>query len=171
VDKLRTAPVFSITSVLFHVAILIVPVFLAGHVALWTSGVGIGWPAIPDTLADVLTIVAIVTGVALVLQRAMARATRALSRVQDYVLPLVVALPFATGFLALHPTWSPLPFDLALLLHVLSGNLVLLLMPLTKLSHAVLLPGVHLVSELGWHWPSEAGSRVGEALGKANEPV
>ena len=30
-----------------------------------------------------------------------------LSRPGDYLLPLVVAIPFATGFLAMHPAWNP----------------------------------------------------------------
>jgi hypothetical protein len=40
------------------------------------------------------------------------------------------------------------------------------LIPLTKLTHAVLLPGVQLVAELGWHWPADAGSRLAVTLGK-----
>src|SRR4030066_290411 len=55
---------FSLTSFLFHVAILIVPIFLGGHIALCARGLGVSWPAISNPAADVLTIVAIVTAVA-----------------------------------------------------------------------------------------------------------
>lgn len=171
VDKIRNEVLFSVTSIVFHVAILIVPLFLAGHIALWARGLGISWPAVPNLLADVLTIVAVVTAVAIVIQRLSARATRELSRPQDYVLPLIVAIPFATGFLVMHPAFNPFSFEAAFLMHVLSGNLVLILIPITKLSHAAMLPSVQLVSEVGWKWPSTSGSDVGAALGKEGEPV
>lgn len=170
-DKIKNQPVFSLTSMSFHVAILIVPIFLGGHIVLWARGLGVSWPAIPNLLADVLTIVAVVTAVALVVQRATARATRALSRFQDYALPLVIAVPFASGFLAMHPAVNPFPHEATLFVHIMSANLLLVLIPVTKLSHAVLIPGVQLVSEVAWRWPPDAGSRLAATLGKENEPI
>jgi len=171
VDKVKNELLFSLTSILFHVAILIVPVFLGGHLALWVRGDGLSWRALPNPLADVLTIVAIVTAVALVIQRLAARATRTLSRFQDYALPLVIAVPFVTGFLAMHPAINPFSYQATLFLHVMSANLVFVLIPTTKLSHVVLLPSVQLVSEVAWHWPPDAGSKLGVTLGKENEPI
>jgi nitrate reductase gamma subunit len=119
----------------------------------------------------VLTIVAIITAVALIIQRASARATRKLSRFQDYAIPLVVAAPFVTGFLVMHPAWNPFSHQASLFVHIMSGNLAFILMPLTKLSHAILLPSVQMVSEVGWHWPADGGSKVAAALHKEGEPV
>jgi nitrate reductase gamma subunit len=164
--RIAQEPLFSLTSILFHIAILIVPVFVAGHVAMWFRSVGLSWPAIPNALADVLTIVAVTAAVALVVQRLAARSTRALSRFQDYALPLVIALPFVSGFMVMHPAYNPCSYSAVLFVHVMSANLVMVLIPLTKLTHAVLLPGVQLVAELGWHWPADAGSRLAVALGK-----
>jgi hypothetical protein len=169
--KIRQQLLFSVTSILFHIAILVVPWFLLGHIALWARGTGLSWPGIPNELTDILTITAVVTAVALVLQRVASRATRTLSRFQDYVIPLLVALPFASGFLVMHPGWSPFPFDSVLFVHVMSANLLLVLMPTTKLSHAALIPAVQLVSEVGWHWPVGSGSKVAAALGKEGEPI
>jgi nitrate reductase gamma subunit len=169
--KLRHQFLFTLSSLLFHVAILIVPLFLAGHIVLWARGIGLSWPAIPNSLADVLTVTAVVTGVALVVQRLAARATRALSRFQDYALPLLIALPFATGFLIVHPGLNPFSFSATLLVHIMSANLILVLIPITKLTHAVLMPSAQVVSEMGWRWPADAGSRVGIALGKQDEPI
>jgi nitrate reductase gamma subunit len=169
--KIRQQLLFSVTSIVFHIAILLVPLFLLGHIALWARGLGLSWPGIPNELADVLTVTAVVTAVALVLQRVGSRATRSLSRFSDYVIPLFVALPFASGFLVMHPGWSPFSFDVALFLHVMSANLLFVLMPTTKLSHAALIPVVQLVSEVGWHWPVDSGSKVAAALGKEGEPV
>ncbi len=169
--KVRQRFLFSATSILFHVSILIVPVFLAGHIALWARGLGISWPAVSNEVADVLTVLAVITAGALVVQRLAARATRELSRLQDHILPLIVAVPFVTGFLVMHPSVNPFSYELSLLVHVMSGNLVLVLMPITKLSHAALIPSVQLVSEIGWHWPSSAGSAVALTLQKEEEPV
>jgi nitrate reductase gamma subunit len=169
--KMKDQVLFSLTSVLFHVAVILVPVFLAGHIALWTRGIGLSWPALPNNVADILTIVAVLTALALVAERAMARSSRALSRFQDYALPLMVALPFATGFLAMHPALNPFPHEPMLLLHVMSGNLLFILIPLTKLSHMALIPGVQFVSEAAWHWPPDAGSRLAVTLGKENEKI
>jgi nitrate reductase gamma subunit len=169
--KLGDRLLYSLTSLAFHVAILVVPIFLAGHVALWVRGLGVGWPAIPNSVADVLTIVAVVTAVLLVIQRTTSGATRALSRLQDYAMPLIIAVPFVTGFLVMHPGLNPFSYEATLLVHVMSANLVFVLIPITKLSHMVLMPGVHLVSEVAWHWPSDSGTRVAHALGKEQEPI
>lgn len=171
VGKLKTRLAFSVTSVLFHVAVIIVPIFLAGHIVLWARGIGISWPAIPNLLADVLTVVAFVTAVVLVIQRATSQATRALSRFQDYAIPLVVAVPFATGFLVMHPGLNPFSYEAMLLAHVMSANLLLVLIPITKLNHMVLILPVQLVSEVAWHWPPDAGSKLAVTLGKENEPI
>jgi nitrate reductase gamma subunit len=171
VGKLGQQLFFSLTTLVFHIAILVVPLFLAGHIALWYRGLGLNWPAIPNHVADLLTIVAVVTALALVVQRLMAKATRALSRFQDYALPLLIALPFASGYLLMHPWLNPFGFDATMLVHVMSANLIFILIPLTKLSHVALLPSVQLVSEAAWHWPADSGSKVGLALNKEGEPV
>ena len=169
--RVLQSPLFSLTSILFHMAILIVPIFLAGHIALWFRGARVSWPAIPNAMADVLTIVAVITAIALVVQRLAARSTRALSRFRDYALPLIIAVPFVSGFMVMHPAFNPYSYASTLLVHVMSANLLMILIPLTKLTHVVLLPGVQLVSELGWHWPADAGSKLAVALGKEGEPV
>ncbi len=169
--KIRNQLFYAVTSVVFHIAVLIVPVFLGGHIALWARGVGVSWPAIPHDVADVLTIVAIVTAVALLAQRIGSKAMRSLSRFQDYGLPPLIAVPFVTGFLVMHPASNPFSYEAVLLVHVMSANLIFILMPVTKLSHAVLLPSVQFVSEIGWKWPADSGSRVAAALGKEEAPV
>jgi nitrate reductase gamma subunit len=164
-------PLFSLTSMMFHLAILIVPVFLAGHIALWLRSAGLSWPAVPNALADVLTIVAVTTALALVIQRLAAKSTRALSRFRDYALPLMIALPFVSGFMVVHPARNPFSYSSTLFIHAMSANLLMVFIPLTKLTHAVLLPGVQLVTELGWHWPADAGSKLAVALGKEGKRI
>jgi nitrate reductase gamma subunit len=169
--RLRNRWVYSLTTLLFHAGVILVPVFLAGHIALWEKGLGIAWPGLPNSVATVLTLAVLATILAIVVQRVWAGDSRALGRFQDYALPLFIAVPFATGFLVMHPAWNPFNRDPTLLVHVLSADLLIFLVPLTKLSHMILLPLTQLISELAWHFPSDAGSRVAVTLGKENEPI
>jgi nitrate reductase gamma subunit len=170
-DRLGNRLAFSLTTLVFHVSVILVPLFLAGHIALWGPTLGFTLPALPNYLATSLTVAAIVTALALVIERVASRDTRFLSRFQDYALPLVIAVPFATGFLVMHPGLNPFSYNVTLLAHVVSANFVLILVPITKLSHVVLLPATQLVSELAWHFPPDAGSKVAVALGKEGEPI
>ena len=71
----------------------------------------------------------------------------------------------------MHPGFSPFPYEGTLLAHVVSANVLLVLIPLTKLSHMVLLPATQVVSELAWFFPSDAGRKVAMVLEKVDEPI
>ena len=71
----------------------------------------------------------------------------------------------------MHPGMNPFSYEAMLFVHVMSANLVLVLIPITKLSHMALIPGVQLVSEVAWRWPPDAGSKLAVTLGKENEPI
>lgn len=171
ISKLRRQPLFSTTSIAFHLCILIVPFALAGHVELWASATGMRWPVIGNSLADILSLIAIFAALALVVQRVAFKTSRGLSRLSDYLMPPLVALPFVTGFLFMHANLHSLSYETMFLIHIMSANLLMILIPITRLSHAVLLPSLQLLSEMGWHWPMDAGSRVARALGKEGEAV
>jgi nitrate reductase gamma subunit len=168
---MRPHAFFAITSFLFHISIIATPLFLAAHVELWRRGTGIGWAAIPQTVADYMTLVAIVAGLFLFVKRTSARVARALSRPQDYILPLLILVPFVSGYLAAHPGISPFDYSATMLVHVLSGNVVMVLVPFSKLSHVVLFPTTQLMSEMAWHLAPGSGERVAVTLGKENEPI
>lgn len=170
-SRLRNRWLYSATTVLFHIGVILVPIFLAGHIELWRQALGFGWPALPTSVATALTLVTIAAAVAVLIQRAGSRESRMLGRFQDYALPALVALVFAAGFMTANPAWNPWGRDPVLLAHVLGGDLLLVLVPFTKLSHMALLPLTRLVSELAWHFPPDAGRRVGVTLGKESEPV
>jgi nitrate reductase gamma subunit len=119
----------------------------------------------------VLTVVGIATALVLFVRRVSAQVSRSLSRVQDYLLPLIIVVPFISGFLAMHPAGNPFSSDTTMFVHVMSGNLLFILIPFTKLSHVVLFSTTQLVSEMGWHLAPNSGARVAIALGKEGEPV
>lgn len=163
--------VFSLTSILFHVAIIITPLFLGAHIMLWERGLGLAWPSIGAGLADTLTLIAIGATTLLIVLRTTSAASRALSRPQDYLLLLLILAIFASGYLAMHPQTNPLSYNTALLLHVLSGNLLFVLIPFTKISHVVLFPFTQLISELGWALKPGSGQLVAIALHKEDQKI
>jgi nitrate reductase gamma subunit len=169
--RLRNRWPYSLATVVMHAGVILVPLFLAGHIALWKAALGMSWPALPNPVSTALTVAVVLGVLAVVLQRAASPIARPLSRFGDYALPLLVGVTFASGFFAMHPTWNPVAFEPMMLTHVLSADLLLFLVPLSKLSHLILLPFTQLISELAWHFPPDAGSKVAVALGKENEPV
>jgi nitrate reductase gamma subunit len=169
--KLKERLWYSLASILFHVGLIIVPVFLIEHVALWRRGIGFSWPAIGQSLADGLTLLTLAATIALLAGRLGNRNARALNRSQDVILVLLIALPFASGFVAAHPSLNPFNYHATMLVHVLSSNLLMCLIPFTKLCHCILLPLTQIVAEVGWHFPPEAGRRVSESLGKEVDSV
>ncbi|HTQ57091.1 MAG TPA: hypothetical protein VMI94_21630 [Bryobacteraceae bacterium] len=167
----RRRPVYSTISFAFHVGLLLVPLTLAAHLVLWRRSAGFAWPAIPQTLANWLTLVAIAAGAALFAMRAVHRPTRALSRAQDLMWPLLLIAPFATGYLCANAAISPQAYRTLTLLHIYSGDLILLLIPFTKIAHCVLAPFSQLVGAMSWKLSPGAGERVAATLGYASQPT
>ena len=168
---LRARPLYSVASLLFHVGIILVPLFLVGHVALLGGWLPAGWPTLAPLAADVLTVACIVALGVLIAGRLGSATSRALSKPQDVLILAVLFLLALFGFFAAHPAWSPFDARVMVLLHVLLGNLALILTPTTKIAHCVLYPLTQLIFELGWHFPAESGRHVAIALAKENEPV
>lgn len=168
---LSARPVYSTASLVFHLGILVVPLFLAGHVALlegWLPGV---WPSLVPSVADTLSVAALLMAAGLLLARLASANARALSRAGDIGILALILLVFLCGVLAAHPSLSPFGARGMLLAHILLADLALALTPLSKIAHCVLFPLTQLVFQLGWHFPAETGRHVALALGKENEPV
>jgi nitrate reductase gamma subunit len=162
---------FTAASAVFHVGMLLVPLFLEGHVALIRKGLGLSWPTLPSGAADVLTVAALAGLGVILLYRILDRAVRFLSGAQDYLLLALCMVVFVSGYLVGHPAGSPLPFEAVYLCHLLGAELVLVLIPFSKLCHALLFASTRIVWELGWHFVPGGGEKVRRALGRAGEPV
>jgi nitrate reductase gamma subunit len=155
--------VFSISSFLFHVGVIIVPLFLPDHIVLWEGFFEVTLPAISYSVADALTVSTIVCISILFTLRLLIGRLRAMSRTSDYVLLILILLPFASGFMASHPIWNPLPWRTAMLIHFLSADLLLLAIPFSKLAHIVLYP-FDRISAVHWQLRPGAGDKVAEVL-------
>lgn len=167
----RKRPFYSSVSFLFHIGLLVVPLFLAAHVLLWRRSVGVAWPAVPQSLSDWLTLLTIVTGVGLFFGRLLNSGSRMLSRRQDYFWPLLLVVPFVTGYICSNALIGPKTYQNMMLIHVYSANLILILIPFTKTAHCVLMPLSQLVTAVAWKFVPGAGDRVAATLGYADRPV
>ena len=167
----RSRPLYSVMSILFHVGVILVPIFLFAHIELWKLSIGISWPALGQTFAHYLSILTIIMCFGLFIGRVAFKESRKISRPQDYIWPLLIVVPFISGFLAAHPNMNPINYNLMMIIHMMSSEIIFIFVPFTKIAHSVLLPISHLVSELGWHFPAMSGKNVGLTLGKEGEPV
>ncbi len=154
---------FSSVSFFSHIGIIIVPLFLADHIVMWEQLIGINLPQIGNGVADFLTLFTIATLLLLLYCRTFIRRQRAVSASSDYVLLVMVIIPFATGYMASHPSVNPLSWEVMMLTHMLSAELLFLIIPFTKLAHIVLFI-FDRISELHWQLRPGAGDKVAESL-------
>jgi len=134
-------PVFTILGYIFHICLIVVPIWFSGHISLWEeSRFEWSWAPIPDGLADWMTLIFLAIALFFLLRRIISADIRLLSTFSDYLLIFVVALPFITGYFLTHGTVDNIGFlgENIQLIHMLSGELMLILIPFTKLSHFVL---------------------------------
>ena len=133
--SMRLQPVFTIMVFAFHISLLAVPLFLSAHNVLWEDSIGFSLWSMPDNVADILSVMMIGSGLFLLIRRVVRPEIRILTEIKDYALLLLTLFPFLTGFLALHQ-WGP--YQILLLLHILSAEILLIVIPFSKLGHMVL---------------------------------
>jgi len=159
----RGTGVFTAASFLMHIGIILVPLFLIDHVVLWEAFLGVSLPAIGRGTAEVLALLTIGCGFLLLVLRSFFARHRVPSRPADYVLLVLVILPFLSGYLASHPRVNPFPWDAMMLTHVLSAELLFVIMPFTKLAHVVLF-FFDRISAVHWQLRPGAGDKIAKAL-------
>jgi len=160
---MKGTPFFSSVSYLFHIGVIVVPVFLANHIVLWEKTLGIDLPSISPGWADFLTLFTLACVLVLLGFRIFGSRQRSMSRRIDYVLLVLIFLPFATGFLASHPSFNPFRWEVMMLVHLLSAELLFVVIPFTKLAHIVLF-GFDRLSAVHWQLRPGAGDKVADAL-------
>jgi len=160
---IRGTVLFSLSSFTLHIGLIIVPLLLSDHIALWERTLGADLPAIGRTLADVLTVMTLLCLLILLGCRIFTRRLRVVSTAMDYLLLVAIFVPFASGFLASHPGINPLRWEVAMLVHVLSAELLFILVPCTKLAHVVLY-AFDRISAVHWQLRPGAGDRVARTL-------
>lgn len=130
--NMRQRPVMTVVSFVFHLCLLLTPVFLLAHGVLWYESWKLHWWSLPDGVADLMSVLVVLACLFFLARRIVAAEVRNVTFLSDYLLLAVVALPFLTGFLAYHQLG---PYRPILILHVLTGEIMLVAIPFTRLSH------------------------------------
>ena len=127
-------PAVIIVSTVFHVFLLIIPLFLLGHNILIESALGVSLPSMRESTTDFLTGAYLLCCVFFLLRRIFVARVRALTSPYDYFVLALAIVPFASGFLAFHQIFD---YDTVILIHMLSGEFLLMAIPFTKLTHMI----------------------------------
>jgi nitrate reductase gamma subunit len=133
--SIRQQPIFALVFYVFHVCLFAVPLFLNAHNLLWDESFGVSLWSMSDKLADILAMVVIGCGIFLFVRRLVRPEVRILTSAWDYTLILLTLAPFVTGVLAYHQ-WGP--YEVMLILHVLFSEVLLIVIPFSKLGHIIL---------------------------------
>jgi nitrate reductase gamma subunit len=134
-------PVFTILTYTFHLCLIVLPIWIYQHIIYWElSRFEWSWASIPAGLAEWMTLTFLAIAFFFLLRRIFSPDIRLLSTFSDYFLLVVTVMPFLTGYFLAHGTLDGIPFLKAnmQLIHILSGEVMLILIPFTKLSHFVL---------------------------------
>jgi len=127
-----TYPITATVSTVFHVSIFLTPLFLLGHNVLIELSLGVSLPSFPEAVSDGLTLVVILCCAFFLARRMVVPKVRVISSFSDYLVLGLAGVPFLSGFLAYHQIYD---YQTVMLVHMISGELMLIAIPFTKLTH------------------------------------
>ena len=147
---MRRQPLLTIISFIFHLCVVILPIFLLAHIVLWYESWEIQWWSLPDLLADIMALGVILACVYFMARRLLIREVKQVTRPMDFGLLAIILLTFLTGFLAYHQ-WGP--YRPMLILHIISSEILLVVLPFSKLGHMLYFAfsRAYMGSEFGKH--------------------
>src|SRR4030043_731423 len=129
-----THPVVIVVTCIFHTLIFIVPIFLLAHQILLETAWGIQLWSFFGSTSDVFTLLVLLGGLFFLCRRIFLRQVRSITTSYDYLVLLIVLAPFVTGFFATHQWFD---YRTMIFLHILSGEIMLITIPFTRLGHMI----------------------------------
>ena len=147
-ENMRKHPALTIVAFAFHICLLLTPIFLLAHVTLVDESWNLSWWTLPDGVAQVMTLIVIAGCVFFLIRRLVEPEVRYVTSASDYIILAIVAAPFITGFLAYYQWFG---YQFFLNLHILTGEIMLVAIPFTRLSHMLFAPltRAYMGSEFG----------------------
>jgi len=138
----------TIMTFVFHLCLILLPILLTAHVAMFSFAWGVKWLTVSERTADWLTVFTVFALVFFLVRRLMLPEVRFVTSASDYILLAIVAAPFVTGFMA-HRQWFD--YETMIVLHMISGAVMLMAIPFTRLSHMLFFPftRIYMGSEFG----------------------
>lgn len=132
--NMREQSAMTILGFAFHICLLLTPIFLMAHVVLFNEAFNISYWILPKIIADVMAVIVILGCIFFFVRRIARPEVRFVTSLSDYILLIIVALPFISGL------WSVYQFpghSYALLIHILSGQIMIMTIPFTRFIHMV----------------------------------
>ena len=123
-----------LVSLVFHVCLVVTPIFVLGHNILLDTSFGISLISFPEQISDIMTKFVIAGGLVFLLRRLLLRRVRMISTANDFILLCIAVAPFLTGFLAYHHIFN---YNIMIISHILCGELMLVMIPFSKFFHMV----------------------------------
>jgi nitrate reductase gamma subunit len=117
----------------FHIGLFVTILFFAPHILLIKDIIGFGWPSIPTQIVDALAVVSIIALLAILAHRFTDKVLRYLTNAEDLLVWFVTIAPLVTGYMAFHRIGGTASTMLGI--HILSVELLMVLLPFTKLMH------------------------------------
>jgi nitrate reductase gamma subunit len=131
--NMRKHPWFTAVAFLFHIGLIVTPLTLLAHNKLWYESWQIRLWSVPEKVADIMTLTVIFCVAIFILRRIVSPEVRFVTFASDFIILAIAAAPFISGFLAYHQLFFD--YKLMVALHILFGEIMLMAIPFTRLSH------------------------------------
>lgn len=125
-------PVTLLVSIVFHLLLISVPVFLTAHNILMDAAWGVRAVSLDEQTTDLLTLLFLGCCLFFLIRRIWVGNVRSISTFGDFAILFFAAMPFLTGAMAYHQIFD---YQILIILHILSGQFMLMAIPFTKLVH------------------------------------
>jgi ferredoxin len=110
-----------------HACMIIIPIWYSSHIFLWTEyGFEWDWTALPDEWIDTLTLLFLSITAFFFLRRIIFKGVRENSTLSDYLIIIITAMPFLTGYFLAQGTFEFVYFfgDQMENIHILSAEVL-----------------------------------------------
>ena len=147
-ENMRKHPTLTIVAFSFHICLIVTPIFLLAHVTLVDESWNLSWWTLPDGAAKIMSLIVIAGCVFFLIRRLVSPEVQYVTSASDYIILAIVAAPFITGVIAYYQWFG---YQLFMILHILSGEIMLVAIPFTRLSHMWFAPltRAYMGSEFG----------------------
>ena len=130
---LKAVPVTFLTGYIFHIGLFIIVLFYVPHILFIRDLMGVEWSGLPFWIIDGVTLLTMLAMLVTLWYRVWHKVRRYLSRFSDYFVWTITFLPVLTGYLLYHRQF--LPYNEMMIVHLVSVQLMLISLPMTKLMH------------------------------------
>jgi nitrate reductase gamma subunit len=132
-ESFKRSSLTIVAGYVFHLGLFVTIFLFAPHILLIKEVTGLSWPSLPTPIVDIVAIISIIALLVVLVHRFNNKVLRYLTNSGDLFAWFVTIAPLVTGYIAFHRIGMSGPMLLAL--HILSVELLMVVLPFTKLAH------------------------------------